>query len=169
MLNVVHARKKGHFAKVYNSRRRVNRVEEEEVQPSLETEIDHNVLDQEDDSEPEYGFLSIISRRIHHIVRICSLELLKSNRGKARNLSIMLRSYGKSFYAAADTGSPVFFLNKRTADVLLRQNPRSRFINAHNMSDDISYVDYNKNSIKIFGSLTIPVSSGDGKMIMLHS
>ena len=55
------------------------------------------------------------------------------------------------------------FLNKRTADVLLRQNPRSRFINAHNMSDHISYVDYNKNSIKIFGSLTIPVSSGGWK------
>ena len=151
---------KGHFAKVCSSRRRVNHVEEEELQSNLETEIDHIVLDQEDDSEPEYGVLSITPRRIRHTVQNCSLKLLKSNRSTPRNLSVMLRSYGKSFYAAVDTGSPVSFLNKRTADVLLRQNPKSRFISAHNMNDEISYVDYNKNSIKIFGSLTIPVSSG---------
>ena len=60
----------------------------------------------------------------------------------------MLRLYGKSFYATVDTGSPVSFLNKRTADVLLQQNPKSRFISANNMNDDISYVDYKKNSTK---------------------
>ena len=92
-------KKKGHFAKVCNSRRRVNHVEEEEVQRCLETEIDIIVLDQEDDSEPEYGVLSITPRRIRHNVQICSLKLLKSNRGTLRNLSVMLRSYGKLFYA----------------------------------------------------------------------
>ena len=109
------------------------------------------------------GFLSITQRRIRHTVQICSLELLKSNRGASRKLSVLLRSYGKSFYATVDTGSPVSFLNKRTADVLLQQNPTSRFISAHNINDNISYVDYNKNSIKFFGSLTIPVSSGGWK------
>ena len=146
-----------------NSRRRVNRVEAEKVQSSLRTEIYHIVLDQEDDSKLEYGVLSITSRRIGQIVQICSLELPKSNRDTPRKLSVMLRSYGKSFYATVDTGSPVSFLNKRMADVLLRQNPKSRFIYAHNMNDDISFVDYNKNSIKTFGSLTIPVSSGGWK------
>ena len=134
-------KKKGHFAKVCNSRRTVNRVEEEEVQSNLETEIDNIVLDQDDDSEPEYGVLSITQRRIRHTVQICSLELLKSNRGTPRNLSVMLRSYGKSFFATVDTVIPVSFLNKRTADVLLQQNPTSRFISAYNMNDDISYVD----------------------------
>ena len=116
-----------------NSRRRVNRVEEEEAQSSLEREIDHIVLDQDDDSEPEYGILSIQPRSKRSSVRICSLELLKSNRGTPRNLSLMLRSNAKSFYATVDTGSPVSFLNKRLADVLLRQNPKSRFISVQNL------------------------------------
>ena len=133
------------------------------MQSSLETEIDHIVLDQEDDSEPEYGVLSITPRRIRHSVQICSLELLNSNRGTPSSLSVMLCSYGNSFYATVDTRSPVVFLNKRTVHVLLRQNPKSRFISAHNMNNEISYVDYNKNCIKIFGSLTIPVSSGGWK------
>ena len=146
-----------------NSRRRVNCVEEEETQASLETKIDHIVLDQDDDIEPEYGVLSITTRCKRNSVQICSLELLKSNRGTPCNLSVMLRSNAKSIYATVDTGSPVFFLKKRTADVLLRQNLKSHFISVHNLSNETFYVDYNKKSIKIFGSLTIPVSSGGWK------
>ena len=160
MSNDVQVRKKGHFAKVCNSRRQINCVEEEEAQPSLETEIDHIALDQDDDSEPEYGILSITPRCKRNSVQIFSLELLKSNRGTLRNLSLMLRSNAKSFYVTVDTGSPGSFLNKRTADVLLRQNPKSHFISVHNLSNETSYVDYNKNSIKTFGILTIRVSSG---------
>ena len=52
-------RRKGLFAKVCNSKRRVSRVEEEDAQTSLETEVNHNVLDHVDDSKPEYGILSI--------------------------------------------------------------------------------------------------------------
>ena len=95
--------------------------------------------------------------------QICCLELLNSNRGTPRNLIVMLRSNTKSFYATVDTGRPVSFLTKRTADVLLRQNPKSRFISVQNLSNGTSYVDYNKNFIKIFGSLVIPISSGGWK------
>ena len=149
------------FAKVCNSRCRVNLVEEEDAQTSLETEIDHIVLDQDDDSEPEYGILSTQPQNKRSIVQIGSfLILLKTNRGTPRNLSVMLRSGAKSFYATVDTGNPVSFLNKRTADVLFRQNTKSHFTSVQNLLNEVSYKDFNKNSIKIFGSLTIPISSG---------
>ena len=95
------------------------------AQPTIPvSEIDHIVQNQDDDSEPEYGILSVQSQRQRPSVQICSLELLKSNRGTPRNLSVMIRSNAKSFYATVDTGSPVSFLNERTADVLLRHNPK---------------------------------------------
>ena len=93
---------------------------------------------QDDDSEAEYEILSVQPQRQRPSVQICSLELLKSNLGRPRNLSVMIRSNAKSFYATVDTGSPVSFLNKRTADVLLRQNPKSRFIGVQNLSDETS-------------------------------
>ena len=106
-------KKKGHLAKVCNSKRRFIRVEEEAAQASLETDIDHIVLDQDDDSEPEYGILSIQPQNKWSIVQICSLELLKSNRGTPRNLSVMLRSGAKSFYATVDTkGQRMFYFSK---------------------------------------------------------
>ena len=133
-------------------------MEEEDVQAGLETEVDTNVLDQDDDSEAENGILSTQPQNKRPIVQICSLELLKSNRGTPRNLSVMLRSVLKSFYATVDTGSAVFFLDKRTADVRLRQNPRSHFTSVEDLPNEVSYED--KNSTKIFGSLSIPISAG---------
>ena len=72
-------------------------MEEEDAQASLETEIDNFLLDQGDNSEPDYGILSIQPQKKRSIVQICSLELLKSNRRTPRNLSVILRSGAKSF------------------------------------------------------------------------
>ena len=78
---------------------------------------------------------------------------------------MMLRLDAKLFYAAVDTGSPVSFLKKRAAVVLLRKNPKSHFTSVQILPNEVLYVDYNKNSIKIFGSLTVPISSGRWKNV----
>ena len=70
----------------------------------------------------------------------------------------MLRSGVKPFYLTVDTGNPVWFLIKRTADILLRQNPRSIITNVQNLPKFVSNVDYNKKSISIVGSLSISIS-----------
>ena len=67
---------RGHFAKCCNSSKwRVNLVDDsEEVADPL---IECNFIDADYDSEPEYGVLQLESA-----VRIDSIELLKSNKGK---------------------------------------------------------------------------------------
>ena len=106
-------KKRGHFAKCCNSsRRRVNLVDDSEEVTDLS--IDCNFIDADYDSEPEYSVLQLESA-----VRIDSIELLKSNKGKPRSLSIQLRTGSSFFYSTVDTGSPVSFLNKRTCDLIL--------------------------------------------------
>ena len=78
--------------------------------------IDCNFIDVEYDSESEYG-----------ILQLESIELLKSNRGKPRSLSIQLRSGHSFFYSTVDTGSSVSFLKKRNCDFLLQRNPSIEF------------------------------------------
>ena len=76
--------------------------------------IDCNFIDADFDSEPEYDVLQLESA-----VRIDGIELLKSNKGKLRSLSIQLRAGQSFFHSTVDTGSPVSFLNKRTCDLIL--------------------------------------------------
>ena len=81
-------KKCGHFAKCCNSsKRRVNLVQENEEASC--SSIDCNFIDAEYDREPKskYGVLQLESA-----VRINSIEVLKSNRGKPRSLSFQLRS-----------------------------------------------------------------------------
>ena len=84
--------------------------------------IDCSFIDADYDIEPEYGVLQLESA-----VRIDSIELLKSNKGKPRSLSILLRSGHSFFYSTVDTWSPVSFLNKRICDLILQGNPSIEF------------------------------------------
>ena len=115
------------------------------------------MIEQDADSELEYRIRSIQPRKKRSIVQICRLELLKSNRGTPRNINVMLRSE-RNHFMPLDTGSPGCFLNKQTADILLRHNPQ--FFGVQNLPNEFSYEDYNTDSIKVFGSLSIPISSG---------
>ena len=113
--------KTSHFAKCCNSSRRlVNLVDdsEEVTDPS----IDCNFIDADYDSEPEYSVLQLESA-----VKIDSIELLRSNKGKPRSLSIQLRTRSSFFYSTIDTGSPVSFINKCTCDLILQRNPSFQF------------------------------------------
>ena len=125
--------------------------------------IDCNFIDAEYDSKPEFGILQLDSA-----VRMNSIELLESNRGKPRSLSIQLRSSHSFFYSTVDTGSPVSFLNKSTCDLLLQLNPSIKFRDITRYSIDTLYVDYNKKSIHLLGSICIPISSSGWKVEEAH-
>ena len=101
--------------------------------------IDCNFIDAGYDIEPEYGVLQLESA-----VRIDSIELLKSNKGKPRSLSILLRSGHSFFYSTVDTWSPVSFLNKRICDLILQGNPSIEFRDITRYPIDTLYLDYNK-------------------------
>ena len=151
-------KKRGHFAKCCNSsKRRVNLVNdsEEVADPS----VDCNFIDADYDSEPEYGELQLESAN-----RIDSIELLKSNKGKPRSLSIQLRTELSFFYATVDTGSPVSFLNKRTCNLILQRNPSFQFRDITRYPIDTLYVDYNKKPIRLLGSICLPISSSGWKV-----
>ena len=152
-------KKRGHFAKCCNSsRRRVNLVDdsEEVTDPS----IDCNFIDADYDSEPEYSVLQIESA-----VRIDSIELLKSNKGKPRSLSIQLRTGSSFFYTTVDTGSPVSFLNKRSCDLTLQRNPSFQFRDIARYPINTLYIDYNKKKpIRLLGSVCLPISSSGWKV-----
>ena len=138
-------KKRSHFAKCCNSsKRRVNMVHENEE--ASDPSIDCNFTDADYDSEPEYGVLQLESA-----VRINSIELLKSNKGKPRSLSIELRTCQSFFNSTVDTGSPVSFLNKRTCDLLLQRNPSIRFWDITRYPIDTLYVDYKKNRFVFLG------------------
>ena len=91
---------------------------------------------------------------------INSIETLKSSGGKSRSLSIQLRSGHSFFYSTVDTGSPVSSLNKRTCDLLLQRNPSIEFRDITRYPVDTLYVDYNKQPIRLLGSIQNPISSG---------
>ena len=117
--------------------------------------MDCNFIDVEQDSEPEYGVLQLESA-----VMINSIETLKSSGVKSRSLSIQLRSGRSFFFSTVDTGSPVSFLNKRFCDLLLQRNTSIEFRDIARYPVDTLYVDYNKQPIRLLGSIQIPISSG---------
>ena len=151
-------KKRAHFAKCCNSsRRRVNLVDDSEE--ATDPSIDCNFIDADYDSEPEYSVLQLESA-----VRIDSIELLKSNKGKPRSLSIQLGTGSSFFYSTVDTGSPVSFLNKRTCDLILQRNLSFKFRDIARYPIDTLYVDYNKKPIRLLGSVCLPISSSGCKV-----
>ena len=121
--------------------------------------VDCNFMDADYDSDPEYGVLQLESA-----VRIDSIELLKSNKGKPRSLSIQLRTGLSLFYSTVDTGSPVSFLNKQTCDLTLQRNPSFQFRDITRYPIDTLYVNYNKKPIRLLGSVCLPISSSGCKV-----
>ena len=148
-------KKRGHFAKVCNTtKRRANMVQNEEMSSDQEC----NLIDVNGDSEPEYGVMAI------DVVQINNVELLKAAGGQPRSLSIQLRCGNSFFYATVDTGSPVSFLNKKTAEILMKRIPNVKFKDVARHPLDVTYVDYNKKPITLFGSLEIPITSKGWKI-----
>ena len=112
-------------------------VQNEEISSDQEC----NLIDVNGNSQPEYGVIAI------DVVQINNVELLKAAGGQPRSLSIQLRSGNFFFYATVDTGSPVFFLNKKTAEILMKRIPNVKFKDVGRYPLDVTYVDYNKKPI----------------------
>ena len=98
------------------------------------------------------------------VVQINNVEFLKAAAGQPRSLSIQLRSGNSFFYATVDTGSPVSFLNKKTAKILMKRIPNFKFKDVERHPLDVTYVDYNKKPIQLFGSLEIRITSKGWKI-----
>ena len=102
--------------------------------------------------------------QLRSAVRINSIETLKSNGGKPRNLRFSLRSGPSFFYLTVDTGSPVSFLNKRTCDILLQRNPSIKFPDiARHHIDTLNFND-NKCPMRLCGLVRILISSNGWKL-----
>ena len=112
--------KKGHFARCCNSRSDVGIVDDDsEITAEEECEFIASV------SEPEYSLLNISpsvgkTNQGHKPERaVKKLEFVKSATGK-RDVSNQTESQQNIFKATIDTGSPASFINKKTADILLK-------------------------------------------------
>ena len=93
------------------------------------------------------------------IASVKKLEVVNDATGKLRCLQITLRC-GKTFFkATVDTGSPASFVNKRTADYIMKSAPSAKVFNEQERPIDTVYVDYNRERIELLGTLIVDVSS----------
>ena len=113
--------KKGHFAKCSNSKN----VAKVEVESDETVEENCNFISS--DSESEFAVLSVSAEEPSRpIASVKKLEVVKAATGKLRSIQITLRC-GKTFFKATlDTGSPVSFVNKRTADYIVQNSSVSQ-------------------------------------------
>ena len=112
--------KKGHFAKCCNSNQVAN-----VKQPDPDEEEDCNFI--ESDSEENYSILKISETSLETEI-VKNLEVINSATGKTKCLRTTLKTRGSLFSATIDTGSPLSFVNKRTAETLLQKDPNAKII-----------------------------------------
>ena len=144
--------KKGHFAKCCNSKNVANvEVESDEI-----TEENCNFITS--DSESEFAVLAVEETR-PMVKSVKKCEVVNAATGKLRCIQITLRC-GKTFFkATVDTGSPACFVNKRTADYVLKSVPSAEVLGEKECPIDTVYVDYNRRRIELMGTLIVDVSS----------
>ena len=149
-------RKKGHFAKCCNSNQVAN-VEK----PDPDEEEDCNFIDS--DSEENYSVLKI-SKASLQTETVKNLEVINSATGKTKCLRITLNKRGSLFSATVDTRSPASFVNKRTAETLLQNDPNAKIISLDKNPLSTTYVDYNHKPIKLFRKLKIDIYSNGWRL-----
>ena len=146
--------KKGQFAKCCNSKNVAN------VEVESDETVEENCNFITSDSESEFAVLSVSaeeSRRL--IASVKKLEVVNAATGTLRSIQIALRC-GKTFFkATVDTGSPASFMNKRTADYIVKTVPSANVFSEQERPIDTVYVDYNRKRIELMGTLIVDVSS----------
>ena len=68
-------------------------------------------------------------------------------------------SQQNTFRATVDTGSPAYFIIKKTADILVKSGANVQLLAFSEIAIDSHYVDYNRRTIKLFGTVIAEVSS----------
>ena len=145
--------KKGHFAKCCNSKKVAN----VEVESDETTEENCNFITSDIESEFEVLAVEVEESR-PFVDSVKKLEVVNAATGKLRCIQITLRC-GKTFSkATVDTGSPASFVNKRTADYIVKSVPSAKVLSEKECSIDTVYVDYNKR-IELMGTRIVVVSS----------
>ena len=112
------------------------------------------------DSESEFAVLSVASEEPSRpIASVKKLEVVNAATVKLRSIQITLRC-GKTFFkATVDTGSPSSFVNKKTADYIVKTVPSAKDFSNQERPIDTVYVDYNRKRIELMGTLILDVSS----------
>ena len=146
--------RKGHFAKCWNSKN----VAKVEVESDEKTEENCNFITS--DGELEIAVLAIDAEETKNFVdSVKKLEVVNAATGELRCIQITLRC-GKTFFkATVDSGSPASFVNKRTADYIVKSAPSAKVLSDKECPMDTVYVDYNRNRIELMGTLIVDVSS----------
>ena len=105
-------------------------------------------------------YKSIIVEEIENFVdSVKKLEVVNAATGKLRCIQITLRCGKTIFKATVDTGSPASFVNKRTADYIVKSVPSAKVLKENECPIDTVYVDYNRKRIELMGTLIVDVSS----------
>ena len=144
--------KKGHFAKFGNSKTVTNG----EAESDETTEENCNFIIS--DSESKIAVLTV--EDVRPIVEsVKKLEVISAATGKLRCLQILLRCNKTIFKVTVDTGSPASFVNKRTADYIVKSVPSAVVLSEKECPIDTVYVDYNRKRIELMGTLVVNVSS----------
>ena len=107
-------------------------IQQEKPQQDQERDF----IDVADETEPDYGAMAF------DVVQINSVEFLRAEGGKPQNLH--LRSGISFFHATVDIGSPVSFLNKRTADILMMKLSYVKFMDVLRHPVVTTYCEYIK-------------------------
>ena len=146
--------KKGHFAKCCNSKNVAN------VEAESDETVEENCNFITSDSESEFAVLSVSAEEpCRPTASVKKLEVVNADTGKLRSSQITLRC-GKTFFkATVDTGSPASFVNKRTADYIVKTVPSAKVFSKQERPIDTVYVDYNRKRIELMGTLIVDVSS----------
>ena len=113
--------KKGHLAKCCNSKSVAN------VEAESDETVEENCHSITSDSESEFAVLSVaVEKSNRPCASVRKLEVVNAATGKLRSIQITLRCGQTFFKATVDTGSPASFVNKKTADYILKTVPSAK-------------------------------------------
>ena len=146
--------KMGHFAKCCNSKNVAN------VDDKSDETVEKNCNFITSDSESDFAVLSVaVEESKISVESVKKLEVVNVATGKLRCIQITLRC-GKTFFkATADTGSHASFVNKRTADYIVKSVPSAKVFSKLESPIDTVFVDYDRKKIELMGTLIVDVSS----------
>ena len=129
------------------------------------------------DSENEYNLLAVEAvesntgvidcpaddtEEYSGVVEVNHLNEASDRNGDLKTLDAILRAGNTFIKVLVDTGSPSSFLNRDTANTILRDaKANAKFVKFADLQLDTLYLDYNKQRILILGALHVSVTSID--------
>ena len=91
--------------------------------------------------------------------RVSNLLFERDAKNNPRCIDVIVRSGLNFIKLTVDTGSPSSFVNKTTADKLVKSVNEAKYQPINEVKDYIRHIDYNDSVINVLGQLTLPVTS----------